>query len=103
MDGFGIVRPRRRLTAYAKAVRQARIFARLRDGWAYDDIARDKPLSTKRVRQIVSEALRRRPVSHDFLSDVQDEPQPFRLATYIGRGSLARRPDQCRGHVEGEA
>jgi hypothetical protein len=65
MDGFGIVRSRpRRLTAYARAVRQARIFARLR-GWAHDDIARDESLSTKRVRQIVSEALQRRPVSDD--------------------------------------
>jgi hypothetical protein len=65
MDGFGIVRHWRRLNAYAKAVRQARIFARLRDGWAHHDIARDERLSTKRVRQIVSEALKRRPVSDD--------------------------------------
>ena len=65
MDGFDIVRPRRRLTAYTRAVRQARIFARLRDGWAHDDIARDESLSAKRVRQIVSEALKRRPVSDD--------------------------------------
>jgi hypothetical protein len=66
MDGFDIVRPRRRrLTAYARAVRQARIFARLRDGWAHDDIARDERLSVRRVRQIVSEALERRPVSDD--------------------------------------
>jgi hypothetical protein len=66
MDGFGIVKTRpRRLTAYARAVRQARIFARLRDGWAHDDIARDESLSTERVRQILSEALSRCPASDD--------------------------------------
>jgi hypothetical protein len=66
MDGFGIARVRpRRLTAYARAARQARIFARLGDGWAHDDIAREESLSTKRVRQIVSQALKRRPVSDD--------------------------------------
>jgi hypothetical protein len=56
------MRPRRRLDAYARAVRQARIFARLRDGWAHSDIARDEGLSTQRVRQIVSEALKRQPI-----------------------------------------
>ena len=40
--------------------RRARIFARLREGWAYDEIARDERLTAERVRQIVREALERR-------------------------------------------
>ena len=52
--------PERRLTAVARAMRRARIFARLREGWAYDEIARDERLTAERVRQIVREALERR-------------------------------------------
>jgi len=52
--------PKRRLTAVARAMRRARIFARLREGWAYDEIARDERLTAERVRQIVREALERR-------------------------------------------
>jgi len=68
MEQSNVVAPRRRqLTAYARALRRARIFSRLRDGWAHDDIARDEGLSTKRVRQILSQALDRRPVGDDEL------------------------------------
>ena len=53
---------RRRLTPFGKAARQKRIFARLRQGWAYDEIAREEQLTPKRVRQIVAEVLMRREV-----------------------------------------
>ncbi|HTR13661.1 MAG TPA: hypothetical protein VMI72_10540 [Roseiarcus sp.] len=53
---------RRRLTPFGKAARQKRIFARLREGWAYDEIAREERLTPKRVRQIVAEVLMRREV-----------------------------------------
>src|SRR5574337_456766 len=53
---------RRRLNVFGKAARQSRIFARLREGWAYDEIAREERLSPKRIRQIVSEVLQRREV-----------------------------------------
>ena len=33
--------PRRGLNVLSKAARRKRIFARLREGWAYDEIARD--------------------------------------------------------------
>ena len=45
--------------AWARVARR-RIFARLREGWAYDEIARDERLTAERVRQIVREALERR-------------------------------------------
>jgi hypothetical protein len=54
--------PKRRLNAYGRLVRRGRIFTRLREGWAYDEIARAEGLSAERIRQIVSEVLEKRPV-----------------------------------------
>jgi hypothetical protein len=51
---------RRRLNAQDRALRRKRIFARLRDGWAYDEIAREERLTTERVREIVDEVLQKR-------------------------------------------
>ena len=48
---------RRRPNVIGRAARTKRIFARLRDGWAYDEIGRDEGLSAERIRQIVSEVL----------------------------------------------
>ena len=56
---------KRRLNAHGRVLRRARIFARLREGWAYDEIAREEKLTPQRIRQIVSEALQRRPVDVD--------------------------------------
>jgi hypothetical protein len=53
---------KRRLTGHGKAERRKRILARMREGWGYDEIARDERLTARRVRQIVSEVLRRREV-----------------------------------------
>src|SRR5271157_2872890 len=50
----------RRLNAHDKALRRKRIFARLREGWAYDEIAREERLTTERVREIVDEVLQKR-------------------------------------------
>jgi len=49
--------PRPRLNVIGRAARTKRIFARMREGWAYDEIARDEGLSPVRVRQIVAEVL----------------------------------------------
>jgi hypothetical protein len=57
--------PKRPLNAIARVVRRGRIFARLREGWAYDEIAREERLTAERVRQIVREALERRLVDED--------------------------------------
>ena len=53
---------KKQLTAFGKAARTKRIFARLSEGWAYDEIAREERLSARRVRQIVSQVLERREV-----------------------------------------
>lgn len=50
----------RRPTAFGRAARAKRIFARLREGWAYDEVAREERLSPQRVRKIVSEVLDKR-------------------------------------------
>ena len=58
-------RKRRRLDARGRLLRRGRIFARLREGWAYDEIAREEQLTPERVRQIVREALARRIVDDE--------------------------------------
>jgi predicted transcriptional regulator len=58
--GDEVIPPKRPLTALARVARRARIFARLREGWAYDEIALEERLTPERVRQIVREALERR-------------------------------------------
>ncbi len=50
---------RRRLNFYTKAERRERIFAHLRLGWTYEKIALEEGVSERRIRQIVTEALRR--------------------------------------------
>ena len=56
---------RRRLNVIGRAARTKRIFARLRDGWAYDEIARDEGVSAERIRQIVSEVLGKRVIDRN--------------------------------------
>jgi predicted transcriptional regulator len=53
---------RRRLNAQDRALRRKRIFARLREGSAYDEIAREERLTAERVREIVGEVLQKRRV-----------------------------------------
>jgi hypothetical protein len=57
--------PKRRLDARGRVLRRGRIFARLREGWAYDEIAREEGLTPERIRQIVREALERRIVDDE--------------------------------------
>jgi hypothetical protein len=56
--------PKRRLDAYGRLLRRGRVFARLGEGWAYDEIARQEGLTAERVRQIVREVLKKRPVDN---------------------------------------
>ena len=53
---------RRRLRGYGTLLRRRRIFARLREGLGYDEIAAEEGVSRERVRQIVAEELRNRAV-----------------------------------------
>ena len=55
-------RTQRQLAPQAKVLRRRRIFARLREGWAYDEIAREEGVTSERIRQIVSEVLQKRSV-----------------------------------------
>jgi hypothetical protein len=84
--------PRRRLNIVAKADRKKRIFARLREGWAYDEIAREERLSAERIRQIVSEVLGKRVVDrgadHAHLQLERLMPALRVVGEAIGRGEL---------------
>jgi transcriptional regulator with XRE-family HTH domain len=48
---------RRRLGAHGMMFRRRRIFARLREGFTYDEIAAEEGVSPSRIRQIVSQEL----------------------------------------------
>jgi DNA-binding CsgD family transcriptional regulator len=52
----------RRISAHTMGLRRRRIFARLREGQSYDEIAEEEGLSVTRIRQIVSEVLKKRSV-----------------------------------------
>src|SRR5208283_4649692 len=60
MESDRVPPPKRRLDARGRVLRRGRIFARLREGWAYDEIAREEQLTPERIRQIVREALEKR-------------------------------------------
>lgn len=62
MDSATVPPKRPRLNPHGKALRRKRIFDRLRGGWSYEAIAREEKLTTRRIRQIVAEALRRQEV-----------------------------------------
>jgi transcriptional regulator with XRE-family HTH domain len=53
---------RRRLGAHGMTFRRRRIFARLREGWTYEEIANGEGVSITRIRQIVSKELEQRAV-----------------------------------------
>jgi hypothetical protein len=53
---------RRRLGAHGMMFRRRRIFASLREGFTYDEIAADEGVSPSRIRQIVSRELQQRGV-----------------------------------------
>jgi len=53
---------RRRLGAHGMIFRRRRVFARLREGFTYDEIANEEGVSLRRIRQIVSEVLQKRAV-----------------------------------------
>jgi DNA-binding CsgD family transcriptional regulator len=53
---------RRRPNAHGKMQRRKRIFARLREGASYEEIAGEECVSRERIRQIVTEVLKKRSV-----------------------------------------
>jgi hypothetical protein len=84
--------PRRRLNVLTKGERRKRIFARLREGWAYDEIAREERLSAERIRQIVSEVLGKRVIDrgadHAHIQLERLMPALRVVSEAIGRGEL---------------
>jgi hypothetical protein len=60
--------PKRRLNVVGRMTRRARIFERMRSGFAYAEIAREERLTPLRVRQIVSETLKSRPSTSTRIS-----------------------------------
>ena len=93
MDVETVPRPARpRLNPYTKALRRERIFSRLRMGWPYAEIAREERLSERRVRKIVSDALKRQTVDdapdHALLQLVRVEGAHALAAEAIDAGDL---------------
>ena len=80
------------LTFWARPRGGQRIFARLREGWAYDEIARDERVSAERIRQIVSEVLGKRVIDrgadHAHLQLERLMPALRLVGEAIGRGEL---------------
>ena len=62
MDGGTAPAKRPKLNPHGKALRRERIFERVRDGWSYEAIAAEQGVTPRRIRQIISEALRRQEV-----------------------------------------
>jgi hypothetical protein len=84
--------PRRRPNVLTKAERRKRIFARLREGWAYDEIAGEERLTAERIRQIVAKVLDKRVidrgVDHAHLQLERLTPAMRIVGEAIGRGEL---------------
>ncbi len=83
---------KKQLTGFGKAARRKRIFARLREGWAYDEIAREEQITSRRARQIVAEALQRREVDdgadHALLQLSRLEPALRVASEAVGKGDV---------------
>jgi hypothetical protein len=83
---------RRRLNVLGKAARRKRIIERLREGWAYDEIAGEEHVSAERIRQIVAEVLSKRVidrgVDHAHLQLERLMPALRIVGEAIGRGEL---------------
>jgi Sigma-70, region 4 len=62
MEHETVAPKRRRIGAHGMVLRRRRIFARLREGFSYEEIANEEGVSGERIRQIVSEVLQKRSV-----------------------------------------
>jgi len=50
----------KRQTRFTRAARAARILKKARDGFAYDDVAREEGITVRRVQEIVADEIERR-------------------------------------------
>jgi hypothetical protein len=76
--------PRQRLNVLTKAERRKRIFARLRESWAYDEIAREERVSAERIGKRVID----RGADHTHLQPERLMPALRLVGEAIGRGEL---------------
>ena len=85
-------KPRRRLNVLTRTARTKRIFQRLREGWAYDDIGKEEHLSAERIRQIVGEVLENRVLDrgedHAHLQLERLRPALRLVGEAVARGDL---------------
>ncbi len=83
---------RPRLNIVTRAERRDRIFARLREGWGYEEIGREERISGERVRQIVSETLGKRVIErgedHAHLQLERLMPALKLAAESVARGDI---------------
>jgi hypothetical protein len=93
MDSPTAPAKRPKLNPHGKALRRERIFERLRGGWTYDAIAGEEGVTPRRIRQIVSEALRRQGVDlgpdHAMLQLVRLESAHRLTAETVASGDIA--------------
>jgi hypothetical protein len=77
---------RRRMSVHGLALRRRRIFARLREGLGYEEIAAEEGVTSERIRQIVAEVLQKRSID----SGAEDAKlQLDRLAPVMQLAALA--------------
>jgi hypothetical protein len=92
MDDATAPRKRVRLNPHGKAVRRERIFERLRGGLSYEAVAHEEGVTPRRIRQIVTEALRRREVDgesdHAMLQLVRLESAHRLAAEAVAGGDI---------------
>ena len=79
----------RRLGAHGMMFRRRRIFARLREGWTYEEIANEEGVSSSRIRQIVSQELQHRAVEHAKLQLDRLAPAVQLAAEAIAAGDIS--------------
>jgi predicted transcriptional regulator len=83
---------KRRPNAHLRELRRARIFTRLREGWPYTEIAREEGLTDRRIRQIVSDTLKKRvvdaPADHALLQLARLEPALRLAAGAVASGDV---------------
>jgi hypothetical protein len=70
-----------------------RIFARLQEGWSYDEIGREEGVSGERIRQIVKQSLEKREVDanrdHALLQIARLGPALRLAASEVAKGEVA--------------
>ena len=93
MENDGGTARKRGLTAFGREARLARILARLREGWAYDEVGREERLTAERVRQIVRKGLEGRPLDeatdHAKLQLARIQPAMRIAGAAVERGDVA--------------